>query len=130
MNRTVTPSGAIPYSNAAPRMTALDVGVPVASFGPRARELARRALPLWRHAVWGGTLFAVLSLAASVRLDVQQMRKDLDRNARHTREARVLHDRLRLEMDARRRAVAMEAVAAQLQLGPEARVQKVEALSR
>ena len=79
-------------------------------------------LPLWRHAVWLVSLFAVLACAAVVRLDVQQLRKDLDRNTWAQREAGVLNDRLRLEVDARRRIAAMEAVAHQLALGPDARI--------
>lgn len=89
-------------------------------------QLLRRTLPLWRYGVWATAMFVVLAAAASVRLEVQQLRKDLDRNARVTREARILNDRLRLEIDARRRAVAMEAVAAQLALGPEARIVKLK----
>ena len=65
----------------------------------------------------------------AVRLDVQGMRKDFDRNARLQREARVLNDRLHLEMDARRRAVAMEVVAGQLALGASAEIIRIEEAS-
>lgn len=84
--------------------------------------LWRRLLPLWRHAVWAVVLFAVCAVAVSVRLDVQQLRKDLDRNARLEHEARLLNERLRLEIDARRRVVAVEQYAGALALGADARV--------
>ena len=84
-----------------------------------------RIAPLWRHGVWLATLFVVLVAAAAIRLDVQQTRADLARNARAVREARILNDRLRLEVDARRRVVAMEAVAARLQMSSVARVVRV-----
>ena len=60
-----------------------------------------------------------------VRLDVQQLRKDINRNARAQREAQLLNDRLRLEFDARSRAVAMEAVATEFAMGTAARVVRV-----
>lgn len=90
------------------------------------RRLARRLVPLWRHVVFAACLFAVSAFAVAVRLDVQGMRKDFDRNARLQREARVLNDRLHLEMDARRRAVAMEVVAGQLALSSSAEIIKVD----
>lgn len=90
--------------------------------------LWRRLLPLWRHAVWATVLFAVCAVAVSVRLDVQQLRKDLDRNARLEHEARLLNERLRLEVDARRRVLAVEQYAGALALGVDARVVNVSAL--
>lgn len=81
-----------------------------------------RLLPLWRHAAFLLALFTVLAVGALVRLDVQQLRKDLDRTSRATLEAQVLHDRLVLEMEARRRAVAMEQVAGALGLDGRARL--------
>ena len=42
------------------------------------------------------------------------------------REAQILNDRLHLEMDARRRAAAMEVVAAGVGLGADARIVRVE----
>ena len=87
---------------------------------------ARRLLPLWRHAVWLFTLFFVLAAWVQVRLDVQQLRADLDRNHRMSREARILNDRLRLEMDARRRASHAEAVAARLGMTGAASVVRVD----
>ena len=81
-----------------------------------------RLLPLWRHALWFVLLFAAFAGYVSVRLDVQQLRKDLDRNARAQREAHILNDRLRLEQDTRRQASTMEAVASELQLNRSARV--------
>lgn len=81
-----------------------------------------RLLPLWRYAAAFLALFTILVVGALVRLDVQQLRKDLDRTSRATLEAQVLHDRLVLEMEARRRAVAMEKVATELGLGADARL--------
>jgi len=85
----------------------------------------RRLLPLWRYAVWLAALFLVLAAWVQVRLDVQQLRADLDRNTRMSREARIMNDRLRLEMDARRRASNVEAVAAQLGMSGDAVVVRV-----
>jgi hypothetical protein len=92
----------------------------------RAQIIALRLQPLWRHAAWGSALFAVLLVAAAVRLDVQSVRKDLDRNERAQREARVSRDRLRLEIDARRRTAVVDALATQMQLGPAAQVVRLE----
>lgn len=95
---------------------------------PAARQWrlgAERLLPLWRHAVWLSALFVVLAAWVQVRLDVQQLRTDLDRNTRMTREARISNDRLRLEMDARRRASAVEAVAGRLAMDGSAAIVRV-----
>lgn len=75
--------------------------------------LARLA-PLLRHAVWAVAVFALLTLWVDIRVDVQQLRSDLDRSGRARREAQVQNDRLRLEFDAERRALALEAMAADL----------------
>ncbi len=88
---------------------------------PRRLDLAR-LWPLWRHAVWVVALFLVSAVAVSVRLDVHQLRRDLDRNARTQREAQVLNERLRLEIDARRRAVAVDSVADAMGMGADIRV--------
>jgi hypothetical protein len=88
--------------------------------------LIARLAPLWRYAVFFVCLFGVSAFAVAVRLDVQQMRKDFDRNGYQQREASVLNDRLHLEMDARRRAAAMEVVAGRLALGSQAGVVLVE----
>lgn len=73
-----------------------------------------RLAPLWRHAVWVGLLFVVLAIAVTIRLDVQRLQMDLDRNDRAERAAQVLHERLSLELDARRRLQAMEGLATSL----------------
>ena len=91
------------------------------------RGLTERLLPLWRYAAFLTALFTVLLTSALVRLEVQQLRKDLDRTSRATLEAQVLHDRLVLEMESRRRAVAMEQVAVQLGLDGQARLEHGEA---
>ena len=95
---------------------------PIIPVGARAGSAIRELLPLWRHAIWLVLLFAVTGFAVSVRLDVQSMRKDLDRNARLIDDARLTHDRLQLELDARRRVVAVDAVADALNLIPGAKV--------
>lgn len=110
--------------------TDVAVDLPSAPATPAVAGALSRLIPLWRYAVYALTLFAVLAAAATVRLDVQQLRKDLDRNARATREARILNDRLHLEMDARRRILAMEQAAGRLELGPQARVVHVEDVVR
>lgn len=116
-------------------LTRTDVAVdlPVSPATPAAAALShslRRLVPLWRYAVYAMTMFAVLAAAATVRLEVQQLRKDLDRNARATREAQILNDRLHLEMDARRRVLAMEKTATRLDLGPSARIVQLEDVVR
>lgn len=88
--------------------------------------LGRRLLPLWRHVVFLAALFAVAGAGAMVRLEVQQLRKDLDRTSKAILDSRVLNDRLTLEHEARARAVAVEATAHALGLGPDARLDTVE----
>jgi hypothetical protein len=80
----------------------------------------RWLVPLWRHAVWLVALFALLTLWVDIRVEVQQLRKDLDRSGRAFREARLNNDRLRLELDARSRAFALEAAATELGLSDRA----------
>lgn len=92
---------------------------------PEWRGTLSRLAPLWRHAVFVTTLFVLLAAWVEIRVEVQQLRKDLDRSGRAFRESRVLNDRLRLELDARRRAVALEAAAARLSVGESARVVRV-----
>ncbi len=85
-----------------------------------------RLLPLWRHATWLVALFIVAAFAVSVRLQVQEFRKDIDRMGRQEHEAEVLNERLHLEMDARRRASAMEQIATRMELGSAAHVVRLE----
>lgn len=89
-----------------------------------------RLLPLWRHAVWVVALFVLLVAWVSIRVEVQQARKDLDRGGRAHREASVMHDRLVLETDARRRAVALEVLATQLAVVDRVAVVRVPAGDR
>ena len=72
-----------------------------------------RLLPLWRYAIWVAALFVLLAVAVAVRLDVQRLQMDLDRNDRVLRNATVLHERLNLEMNSRKRLMVVEAYAAQ-----------------
>ena len=68
-------------------------------------------LPLWRHMFWLAVLFVAFATSVQVRLDVQQLRKDIDRNERTQRRATVTNERLRLELDSRRRAEAVQDLA-------------------
>jgi hypothetical protein len=102
--------------------TQVDVAVPEAELQLNLAATLSRLIPLWRHAVWFVLVFAAFAGYASIRLDVQQLRKDLHRNVRAQREAHILNDRLRLEQDARRQAATMEAVATELQLDHSAKV--------
>ncbi len=77
-------------------------------------QLYGAVIPLWRHLFWVFALFVVLAVAVGVRLDVQQLRKDLDLNERYIRSANVLNERLHLELDTRRRAEAVEDIATRL----------------
>jgi hypothetical protein len=81
---------------------------------------------LWRYLAWAVVAFVMCGIGVGVRLDAQQLRKDIDRNGRLQREARVANERLRLELDARRRAHAMSDVAAALSLGPSPEVVRVQ----
>lgn len=92
---------------------------------PEWRGALARLAPLWRHLVFVLALFVLLAAWVSIRVDVQALRKDLDRSGRAYRESRVLNDRLRLELDARRRAVAIEAAAARLAVSQPAPVVRV-----
>jgi len=78
--------------------------------------------PLWRHVVAVTMIFALSVAWVEVRLDVKKTRIELDRNASMQREALVLNKRLRLEVDARRRAAAMEQVGRALSLSGAAPV--------
>lgn len=81
-----------------------------------------RLLPLWRHAVWLAALFVVLAVAVLIRLDVQRLQMDLDRNDRAYRHAQVQQERLRLERDARRRLSAAEVAARAIEAGPNVKL--------
>lgn len=117
MERTVT--RALPFLD---RGSVLEVHLPAVE----KRALAR-LLPLWRYGVWVAAAFVLLAAWVAIRVDVQALREDLDKAGRAHREARVVNDRLRLELDARRRAVAMEAAARELSLGPAVTVVAVPA---
>lgn len=91
---------------------------------PARPSLRLRVFPLWRLGVSAVVFVGLVVIGAYVRLEVQQLRKDMDRTSRATLEAQVLQDRLVLEMEARRRAVAMERAADQLGLGPQASLVK------
>lgn len=94
----------------------VEAGVlPAADLAP-VRRLLARMVPLWRHVVWFTALALVIAATVAIHLDVQRMQKDYARTIRTQREARVLQDRLRLELDARRRATAMESLATRHQL--------------
>lgn len=89
-----------------------------------------RLFPLWRHLVWLALLFVVLAIAVTIRLDVQRLQMDLDRNDRAHRAAQVLNERLTLEIGARRRLQAMEGLATSLGASSQAPVVSVPTGSR
>jgi hypothetical protein len=99
---------------------------PIGAALPHVRTMGR-FWPLWRHAVWASALFAVCTLAVGVRLEVQRIRKDLDRIGAEQRSAHVKNDRLHLEIDARRRATATRRAASDAGLVPDAKVVVVRA---
>jgi hypothetical protein len=76
----------------------------------------RRLAPLWRHAVWLVSLLALIALWVDIRVDVQQLRTDLSRSGRAYRQALQENEHLRLEVETRRRALAMEQAGAALGL--------------
>ncbi|MEZ4241871.1 MAG: hypothetical protein R3F59_38120 [Myxococcota bacterium] len=96
--------------------------IPVPTTVHEWQAVARRLVPLWRHGVWLVALFALLTLWVDIRVDVQQLRSDLDRTNRAHREAQIQRERLRLELDARRRSSALEGLASSLDLAPGAEV--------
>lgn len=85
----------------------------------------RRLVPLWRHGVWMTSCFVLAAMAVSVRVEVQELRKDIERAEYRQREAGLLHERLQLEVDARRRAAAVEAIATELSVGAHVQVERV-----
>lgn len=102
------------------RLTSLQsvsVGV-IADAAPSWAVPWSRLLPLWRHVVWLLALFAVLAAAVVVRLDVQRLQMDLDRNDRAQAATAVMQQRLQLELDARRRLIAVEGYAATIDAEP------------
>ena len=78
-----------------------------------------RLIPLWRHGVWLAAVFSLLALSLWVRLDVKQTVHDLHRNAQLTREATLANERLQLEVQSRRGAIRMEAIATELGLASD-----------
>ena len=79
----------------------------------------RRLIPLWRHAVWVVALFALVVLWVDVRVDTQALRSDLRRSESARRAALEENEHLRLELDSRHRALAMEAAGQSLGLSGE-----------
>lgn len=75
--------------------------------------------PMRRYAVAVVLLFLLLAAGVWVRLQVQQLEIDLDRNDRAQRAATVLNERLELELRARRRLHAVQGYAVQLDATPE-----------
>jgi hypothetical protein len=84
--------------------------------GDTAQQAFGRLLPLWRHGVWLVAILALLVVWVQVRLDVQQLRTDLSRSGRAYREALQENEHLRLELETRHRALAMEAAGRELGL--------------
>jgi hypothetical protein len=82
-------------------------------------------IPLWRHMFWLAVLFIAFFASVQVRLDVQQLRSDLDRNEYSQRTATVTNERLVLELDSRRRAEAVQNVALRMGIHNEARIIRI-----
>jgi hypothetical protein len=109
------------------RMTALHpasltVVAPSASF----TATWSRLRPLSRYALFALVSFVVVLVGVLVRLEVQQLEIDLDRNDRAQRAASVLQERLELELRSRRRLHAVQSFAGQLQARPDAMIVRVE----
>jgi hypothetical protein len=101
------------------------LSVPRPAIGPLG--LVRRLLPLWRHVAFLGALFGIAGAGAMVRLEVQQLRKDLDRTQGAILDARVLNDRLILENEARHRVMEVERAATEHGLSASARIETIPA---
>lgn len=67
-----------------------------------------RILPLWRYGIWFGALFLLIAVAIVVRLDVQRLQMDLDRNDRLSSEAMIIQERLDVELNVRTRLGAVQ----------------------
>ena len=85
-------------------------------------EQWRKFIPLWRHVAWMACVIVLVACQALIRVDVQQMRTELARNAVSQRHAQLLHQRLDLEMDVRNQAGALEQRAQLLGLSDEVRL--------
>ena len=70
-----------------------------------------KLLPLWRLIIWALAVFVLLIAAAVVRMDVQRLQMDFDRNDRLSREATLTNERLRMELDVRKRLGAVQGYA-------------------
>ena len=81
--------------------------------------------PLVRYLFIGAVLFAFAVLGVMVRVESQEIRKDIDRNRRMQDSAQLLNQRLRLELDARRRVMAVESAARSLGIDAPAEVTRV-----
>ena len=73
--------------------------------------------PLRGYGVWLVAVFVICAGSALVRLDVQQLHRELDRTHRAQREARMQNERLSLELAVRNRASELEAAASERGLG-------------
>ena len=75
-----------------------------------------KLLPLWRLIIWALAVFVLLIAAAVVRLDVQRLQMDFDRNDRLSREAVLTNERLRMEIDVRKRLGVVQGYAESAEL--------------
>jgi hypothetical protein len=89
-----------------------------------------RLRPLRGYAVLGAAIFLVTLVAVVVRLQVQRLEIDLDYNDRAQRSASVLHERLTLELRARRRLQAVQGYAASLGANGDAAIVAVDGGAR
>jgi hypothetical protein len=82
--------------------------------------------PLKGYGVWMVAVFLICAASAAVRLDVQQLHRELDRTHRAQREARMQNERLSLELAVRNRAAELEGAAGASGLGAQVVVVHVD----
>jgi hypothetical protein len=78
----------------------------------------RAWLPPLDHLGWFGATLVVVGVVAWIHVDVQRVRSDLARTSIQLRAAQRLQEQHRLERAALLRAVALEASARRLGMGP------------
>ena len=107
----------------------LSTAVSPSAIHPGASSSDAATEPMWRYMLrllrqvgWLLVLFVAFVMWVSVRLDCQQLQKDLDLNRRETTNAKVQTQQLSLELAARRSIVAVEREARANGLDQPARV--------
>jgi hypothetical protein len=75
-----------------------------------------KIVPLWRVLIWALAVFFLLVTTAVIRLDVQRLQMDFDRNDRMRNHALITQERLLLELDVRKRLGAIQGYASAAEL--------------